>query len=90
MDANLGGQRAQMDWNTQIANQQNKAATNAFMGQGFNDLGKFAQTQQLMGNQSQNSQDLLRIFQDAFGGITGFMPELQKILSNQGVNKKVG
>jgi hypothetical protein len=88
MDERLGSERARMDYMTQISNQQNKAATNSFLGQGFNDLGRFAQTQQLMSNQAKNSQDLARIYQDMFGGITGFMPELQKILSGYGVNKK--
>lgn len=86
MDAQLGSQRAAMDWNTQTANSQNKAATNSFLGQGFNDLGKFAQTQQLMGNQQKNSQDQMRIFQDTFGGIAGFMPEIQKMLKLNGIN----
>ena len=78
MDAQLGWQRAGMDWNTQMENAGNKAATQQFMSQGFNELGKFAQTQQLMNNQMKNSQYLGGIYQDIHGGLGNFLLESQK------------
>ena len=67
MDANLGANRAQMDWMAQDYNLKNKTATNQFLGQGFNDLGQFAQMQQLMGNQTNNDAMLANILRSVYG-----------------------
>jgi len=88
MDAQLGGQRAQMDWMTQVANEQNRAQRNQFMGQGFSDLGRFTQMQQLMANQAKNSENLGRIYQDAWGGLTDFMKETQKVRAQYNIPLK--
>jgi hypothetical protein len=82
MDYGLGNNRAQMDWNVQQGNAANKAATQQYMGQGFNDLGRFAQTQQLMNNQMKNSQQLAGIYQDVYGGMSGWMTNINKILNS--------
>jgi hypothetical protein len=82
MDAQLGQQRAGMDWNTQMGNAGNKAATQQFMTQGFNDLGRFAQTQQLMNNQMKNSQYLGGIYQDVYGGLSNWTANINKILNS--------
>lgn len=87
MDANLGGARANMDWMTQTANSQNKAATNSFLGQGFNDLGRFAQTQQLMGNQQMRDSQLAGLYPDMYG-VYNFMYGAQDIVNSTKKPKK--
>jgi hypothetical protein len=88
MDAQLGSQRAGMDWNVQMGNAGNKAATQQFMSQGFNDLGRFAQTQQLMENQRLNSSDLANVYQSVYGGYSQFLPELERMARTANLNVK--
>jgi len=87
MDAGLGANRAQMDWNVQTAQAQNKAATNQFLGQGFNDLGRFSQTQQLMGNQKTRDAQLASLYPDMYSQIYQFQPAMQEIIKAT-TNKK--
>lgn len=84
MDANLGNNRAQMDWNVQTGNAQNKAATNQFLGQGFNDLSQFAQIQQLMGNQQNRDAQLASLYPDMYSQIYQFQPAMQQIIKAAG------
>lgn len=81
MDAQLGSQRAQMDWMTQTAQAQNKAATNSFLGQGFNDLGEFSQVQQQMKNQKFRDAQLAGLYPDMYSQIYQFQPFMQSIVN---------
>src|SRR4030042_3875902 len=80
MDQQLGASRANMDWMTQDYNARNRAATNNFMGQAFNDLGMFGQTQQLMKNQQLRDAQLAGLIPDMFQ-VYNFMPGMQDILN---------
>lgn len=80
MDANLGANRAAMDWNVQDANARNKAATNQFMGQGLNDLSQFSQVQQQMKNQKFRDAQLASLYPDMYSQIYQFQPFMQEIV----------
>jgi hypothetical protein len=67
MDANLGQNRAQMDWMTQDANARNRTVTNQFMGQGINDIANLMQTRQLMNNQLLSDKQRIGVMKDALG-----------------------
>ena len=82
MDYGLGQGRSQMDWMTQTANSQNKAVTNQFLGQGFQDLGEFGQTQQLMSNQRYRDAQLASLYPDMFSQIYKFQPFMQEIIGS--------
>jgi hypothetical protein len=84
MLANLGGNRSQMDWNAQMGYAQNKAATQQFTGQAFNDLSKYSQTQQLMGNQKERDAQLASLYPDMYSQIYQFQPAIQAILKAAG------
>jgi len=80
MDYGVGRDISQMDWGTQIANEQNKAARNQFLGQGMVDFGQFAQVQQQMKNQKGRDQQLAGIWQDSYPFMSQFMPNVQSIV----------
>jgi len=80
MNYGLGRDMSQMDWNTQIANEQNRAARNQFLGQGMIDFGQYAQVQQQMNNQKGRDQQLAGIWQDSYPFMSQFMPSVQSIV----------
>ena len=70
---NAGQNRAAMDWQVQLANEQNKAARMQHFGQGFTDIGEFAQMQQLMRNEAGADAQRMGIYQDLYKTIIPFM-----------------
>lgn len=86
MNYGLGRDISQMAWETQISNQQARAARNQFMGQGLLDLGNFAQVQQRMGNERLRDEQLLKIYPDMFKSMINFMPGMQDILNQYKIN----
>lgn len=70
---NAGQNRAAMDWQVQTANEQNKAARMQHFGQGFADIGEYAQMQQLMRNQAGADTQRMGIYQDLYKTIMPFM-----------------
>lgn len=70
---NAGQNRAAMDWQVQLANEQNQAARMQHFGQGFTDIGEFAQMQQLMRNEAGADTQRMGIYQDLYKTIIPFM-----------------
>lgn len=70
---NAGQNRAAMDWQVQTANEQNRAARMQHFGQGFTDVGEFAQMQQLMRNEAGADTQRLGIYQDLYKTLIPFM-----------------
>lgn len=88
VDYGLGRDRSQMDWNVQLAEAQNKAARNQFMGQGMSDVSNLAQTRELMGNQADRDKQLLELYPDMFKSIMPFMTGMQNIMKEMGYGSK--
>lgn len=81
MAAGLGQQRAATDLTIADYNMQSDAARRAALGQGFADLGEYAQTQQLMRNQQERDSSLASIYPDMFGTVMPFMQGTQNVLN---------
>lgn len=80
---NAGQNRQQMDWQTNEANEQNRAARMQHFGQAFSDLGEYAQTQALMRSQANADEQRLGIYKDLYGSLMKYMPNM----ANMEINK---
>ena len=81
MDYRLGDQRAGVNWQTDMANEQNRAAKDSMMGAGLSGVGQAGQMWSLMQSQKERDSGLTGIFKEGMPSLQ-FAPEFQKLLDN--------
>ena len=88
MLAKLGADRAATKLSIADRNQMAKAARDAHLGQSFADIGKFAQTRELMSNQKEMDKLLASMYPDIYS-VSQWMPGLMGWLKEMGYTNNV-